>query len=432
MLRLIFILSIVVVGGFYALLSPFNGLLFYLWNAYFRPEAWLFWINLQVLHLSWIIGVYVVFRTLISLPNPRINSNTILLLLFFAQVVVGTLTSEHRDVSLGFLNDFSKVLLISYLMVVLVTDLSKFRLTLVVMALSLGFECAKEGWVSLFRAPGARNDNPISFLGDNNGVALGTMMLVPILTALGRTSTRRWEGFMYRFIAVGVFLRGLSTYSRGGFVAAAVLGLFFLARAEHRVRAAIGVLLVASLVFAVMPHSYWDRIQTISASDQNLDESAAGRLHFWKVATQMARSKPLTGVGLNSFSASYARYDPLTPFGEGRQTHSTWFGVLAELGVPGLVLFVANLVMAIGSCWRVAHDSGGDPAKRDARIYANALITSLVVFAIAGTFLSSQYSEMLWHFVGLSTALSFVAFSETAESYAVEPARPIRPYAVAR
>ena len=80
MLRLIFIGIIVVVGAFYALMSPFYGLLFYLWNAYFRPEEWIWWVDLRVLRLSWIIGVYVVFRTFLMAPNLRINSRTVLIL----------------------------------------------------------------------------------------------------------------------------------------------------------------------------------------------------------------------------------------------------------------------------------------------------------------------------------------------------------------
>jgi hypothetical protein len=94
---------------------------------------------------------------------------------------------------------------------------------------------------------------------------------------------------------------------------------------------------------------------------------------------------------------------------------------------------LANLFLAIGSCWGVARLARGDPQKRDLGIYGNALLTSLIVFAAAGSFLSSQYSEMLWHFVGLSTALSVVALSpaEAIAPVAAAP-RPAQPYAVAR
>src|SRR5262245_22665346 len=174
MLRMIFVLFIIGVGMFYSAFGAFYALLFYLWNAYFRPEEWTYGPYVGMMNLSFIIGTYLVIRTIFSLPNPKLGARTLLIILFAGQCVIGTVTSEHRDWSEGFLFEFAKVLLITYLMVVLLDDRRKFRMALLVIALSLGFECAKQGWVNLYRAPGARNDNRIAFLGDNNGVALGT------------------------------------------------------------------------------------------------------------------------------------------------------------------------------------------------------------------------------------------------------------------
>ena len=433
MLRILFISVIILVGVFYAFISPFYALLFYLWNAYFRPQEWIWWVDIASWHISLIIGVYVVFRTVFSLPNPQINLRTGLILLFLLQAVLCTVTSEHVDVSVNFLEDYAKVLLISYFIVILVTDRHKFRTTMIVIALSLGLECAKQGWVNLFLAPGAPNSNPIGFLGDNNGVALGTMMLVPLIAALARTTTYPWRRRAYWFIAIGVFMRGITTYSRGGFVAAAVLGIFVFARSDKKIRALVGVAVLAGLVAFVMPQQYWDRINTITPNEQNMDESAAGRVHFWRVATNMAKARPFTGVGLNGFEPSYLTYDPTSTFGEDRQTHSTWFGVLAELGLPGLVLFLANLSLAIGSNWRVAKLARSHPGLRDVSMYANAFFTSLIVFCVGGSFLSSQYSEMFWHFIGLSTALSIIAAKEVeAEVPAAVPARAPGRLAMAR
>jgi probable O-glycosylation ligase (exosortase A-associated) len=413
MLRAIFVIIIVVIGTFYAVMSPFYGLLFYLWHAYFRPEEWIWWLNLRQFHISLIIGVYVVFRTLFSAPDPKINSRTLLILLFLGQSVLCTITSEHPSTSFDFLQDFAKVLLISYFIVVLVTDRNRFRLTLLIIAMSLGFECAKQGWVALIVAPGAKNDNSIGFLGDNNGVAVGTMMLVPILGALAETATRRWERLGHRFMQVGVFLRGITTYSRGGFIAASVLALLVLLRSPKKFRAFLGIFAVVVLVVQVMPREYWDRVNSIGTTDEEeMDSSAAGRLHFWRVSLEMAKARPLNGVGLNAFELSYQQYNYDGRFPGQRAAHSTWFGVLGDLGLPGLALFVLNLASAVFSCWRVVRLSRGDPAKSDLRIYGNALITSLAVFMTAGTFLSSQYDEMVWHFFGLSTALYIIGTSE--------------------
>ncbi len=225
MLRTVFVGIIIIVGVFYAAQGPFYALLFYLWNAYFRPELWVWGGVLNSLHLSVTIAIYLVVTSLLSgrafVISPRIG----LLLAFFVQTLLSTLFSEHFAWSWTYWIDFAKIVLICYLIVVLVTDRDRFRLTMLVIAYSVGFECAKQAWVELLLNPGGQNNNVVAFLGDNNGVALGTMMLVPLFGALVRTATSRSEAFVHRFFLVGVFMRGITTYSRGGFVAAGVIGL---------------------------------------------------------------------------------------------------------------------------------------------------------------------------------------------------------------
>ena len=69
-LRLLFVLLIIVAGSFYASLGAFEGLLFYLWYAYFRPDYWTYGPLIMSLNLSLVIAVYVVLRAIILLPNP--------------------------------------------------------------------------------------------------------------------------------------------------------------------------------------------------------------------------------------------------------------------------------------------------------------------------------------------------------------------------
>lgn len=417
MLRNIFVFLIIAIGVFYAAQGPFYALLFYLWNAYFRPEQWVWGDTVGALNLSLIIGVYLAATALLSARFFRMTARTALLFAFFAQTFVSTLFSEHFDWSWTLWIEFAKVMLVSYLIVVIVNDRRRFRLMIFVVAYSLGFECAKQGWVQLLLNPGATNNNVIPFLGDNNGVALGTMMLVPIFGALARTAKRRPEAFVHWFLLIGVFMRGITTYSRGGFVSAGVLGMLTLYRSPHKIRVLIGIAVLAALVSSVMPQEFWDRMRTINAPTEEQDESAKGRLHFWEVAQVMAKAKPITGVGFNGFRPSYAAYDT-TPgdFGEDRSVHSVWFGLLSELGYPGLILFVGILVMGIWSCRQVVVIAKRDPSTSELGHYGHSLSTSLVVFAAGGTFLPAQYNEMLWHFIGMTIALHAIATEESASA----------------
>ncbi len=421
MLRLIFVFLIIACGSFASIFSPFYALLFYLWNAYFRPDDWTYGGLIASLNLSFVIGVYLVLATAFCRPRLRVSVRIALLALFFAVTLLSTIQSEHFYYSWSSWIEFSKVLIVSYVIVLLTNDRTRFRYVLLIIAMSLGFECAKQGWAQLYRAPGAPNNNPIPFLGDNNGVAVGAMMLVPILSALAQTATRRWEAFGHRFVLIGVFLRGITTYSRGGFLAAAVLGIFTLARSRKKVRAFLSAGVVAGIVLAVMPQQFWDKMNTMNVSESDLDDSAAGRLHFWLIAREMADAKPMTGVGFNAYNLSYEAYNHPTQYGEfhgARSVHSIWFGVLAELGYVGFVLYVALFGSSVWSLWSISRKVKRDPERQDVRIYANALLTSLVTFAVGGTFLPLQYNEMFWHFMALGITLTFLAQEQPSEATA--------------
>jgi len=165
-------------------------------------------------------------------------------------------------------------------------------------------------------------------------------------------------------------------------------------------------------------------MDTITVEEgEEREASSAGRLPFCQVAMDMARAKPFTGVGLNAFSESYQSYNADGTFGGVRAAHSNWFGVLGDLGFPGLLLFVANLGMAFWSCWRVTRLAKSRPELQTLRIYANALISTLAVYAVTGSFLSMHYNEMAWHMFGLATALHFIAVKENSDLAAAPAAR---------
>lgn len=164
-----------------------------------------------------------------------------------------------------------------------------------------------------------------------------------------------------------------------------------------------------------------------------MDTSSRSRVHFWRVAILMANEKPLTGVGYNGYNLSYNDYDfSYGVYGSARSVHSSWFGVLAELGYTGLVLFVANIVLALAACRRARRLAARDPAFQQVGHYAVAIEASLIVFIIGGSFVPSQYVEILWHFFGLSAAIYTLAqrreieLEEEALRARVAPA-PYRP-----
>jgi hypothetical protein len=82
-----------------------------------------------------------------------------------------------------------------------------------------------------------------------------------------------------------------------------------------------------------------------------------------------------------------------------------WFGILSELGIPAFCVYLLIIVCAIAGCQRVATRAKRGEVSTELGQFALAFQTSFCVLAVGGTFVPWQYREMLWHFVGLSTAL---------------------------
>jgi putative inorganic carbon (HCO3(-)) transporter len=421
MLRTTFVLLIIAMGLPMALRDSFGALLLYLFISYFRPDYWV-WNGgfMQSLNLSLLSGVYLLGRSLLSGTRLRFDLRSALLFLIVALSLMSTLTSVRDDYAFPFWINFAKTIIVSYLISVLVTNLVQFRTVVLVMCYSLCFEAAHQGWFGLVLNPGGRNDNPMVMLGDNNAVAVGMMMMVPLFIALARTADDWREKWLHYFMMVGVAYRGISTYSRGGFLAGAALLLIYIARSERRLRTAVAAVVVAGALLSVLPADFWTRMSTIPTSqemvedvaegNEETDASQRGRLHFWRVAIDMAVANPMFGVGLNAYSRLYNKYDSTNAlYGRNRSVHSLWFGILSELGIPSFLLFLLILTLAVGGCGGVARQARRGELPKDFLYFAIAVQTGLAALIVGGTFLPFQYTEILWHFVGLSMALRAVA-----------------------
>ena len=424
MLRTLFVSALLVVGWGFALKGPFEALLLYLWIAYFRPELWVWTDLFRELSLSYFAGIYLVGRSLFSAQSFKFDLRSWLLLAIFVQSGLSAFFSDFSEYSLGYWYDFAKSTIVTYLIAVLATDVRRIRLVILVMCLSLAFEGARQGWFHLLLNPTEPNSNQNPFLGDNNGTAVGMLMLVPMFLALARTSGGRLETWFHRFLLVGVLFRGLSTYSRGAFVAAGALAAAVVLRSPRVFRAAVGAILIGALTLSVLPDTFWDRMSTIVVDDgEEREASSANRLHFWAVALRMAQANPLLGVGHNAYNEAYDQYDfSGGRYGQGRSVHSLWFGLMAELGILGTMLVGFILLLAFWTCRRTRRLARQGLVNPDLQHFAVAVEGALVVASVGGAFVIFQYTEILWHAIGLSMALHNLTVRELAGETATQPA----------
>jgi O-antigen ligase len=145
----------------------------------------------------------------------------------------------------------------------------------------------------------------------------------------------------------------------------------------------------------------------------------------------MANDRPLVGYGHNAFEAVYDYYDVSQgAHGENRSVHSSWFGMLSELGYPGLLLFLLIFGRSLLVGQHVRRLARRRPDLRTLAIYATACEAQLVVYAVGASFLPLQYNELLWHVLAIGVAIRNIAdarMREGAPVPAIEPTEPRRP-----
>ena len=244
---------------------------------------------------------------------------------------------------------------------------------------------------------------------------LGSWLLSSALLALGLMAlARRQRDRVLLGGVVALLLTGMGlTLSRGTFVAAGVVGATAVLVMQGRRRGA-GLALVVGLAAIVtwLSSSSLARNRVLGGGDKT-----SGRTDLWTIAWQMVVQHPWRGVGLDNYvvrSSEYMRdVHPIsTTYLVVRtapdQVHNVYLQLLAEGGIPLLVLVLVFVLFCLRATLVVARrfDASGRP--REALFVYSVLLAQVSMLA-AALFLSSSVDKRLWLLLALGPALT-VAF----------------------
>jgi O-antigen ligase len=215
------------------------------------------------------------------------------------------------------------------------------------------------------------------------------------------------SGAVRLFAAAGLAILTLGfvwSGSRGGFIALfAVVGFVVLRFSAIPLRWRLSATaLVAVILLATASDQYWEQMGTITSDADYNHTSETGRLQIWSRGIDYMLQNPVLGVGPGNFQTAEGTLSPLAErqqFGIGvrwNAPHNSFVQVGAELGFPGIALYVA----VIASAFR---------ALRQSVALTPALTASLLGFVVGSFFLSLAYSEMLYTLVALSVGVQKVS-----------------------
>ncbi len=290
----------------------------------------------------------------------------------------------------------SKILLMTVVTVGIINTWQRFRLIVLTIACSFGFLAIKTLPVMILSDGASRVYGPAySMIADNNDFGLALNMALPFFFFLAKTEEKRRMKWLMAIFFVGTIPAIIFTYSRGALVGLVAVLLCMLLQARQRLLLIPLAGLVCLFALFVTPQAWRDRMKTMAPDA--LDASALSRINAWTYAWNMTKDYPIMGGGFDAFTPNlFRRYAPNAADVHG--PHSIYFGVMAEHGFTGLLLYLT----LVGSCFwtlqgiiRRARYYGD----LESGYYANILRFSLIGFLASGAFLGRAYFDFYFSLV---------------------------------
>lgn len=261
-------------------------------------------------------------------------------------------------------------------------------------------------------------------LGDPNDLAFALCMAAALsfYIVMAKRGVVRW----LHLVVLGVISGGVAaTLSRGAAVGVAFGALWGIMLGRVRPRYLISALVVAVITVSVIYSVDPQRIALAVEMKQAWGGvNVSDRFDRWRIALDMMTDNPVLGVGVGNYGVLYRAYGGTELLGNEsgdahNVTHNMYLEVGAEMGMLGLLVFLALLGIALwmalhlvasdrAASGGVLHDGSASETRSDrtlARLLSAGVSTALVTLCVAGLFLTEQYFAPLWIVIGLISGL---------------------------
>ena len=368
------------------LTRPHWGIYLWTWIGVMSPHrlCWGFAKNFQFAVVIGLVTLAAIF--LFGRENRRMPwaAPIVVLLVYNLWMLVTTVFSLVPDEAWIQWQKVAKIQLFIFLTVYVMQERERIIGLVWITALSIAFYGVKGALYTVAGGSGNVLGPSGGFIETNTTIALALTIAIPMLYYLITQSPQTWVRWGLWATMGLCAIAVLGTYSRGGLLSLAAMGAFMWLKSRHKVRVALLVVLVMPFGFSVMPERWFNRMDTIQTYEQ--DSSAMGRINAWHFAFNLAKDRPITGGGFQTFTRElFAKYapDPL----DFHDSHSIWFEALAEHGFVGLGLFILFWLVSWREGSKLIRLCRGRPEFAWARDLAAMMQVALIGYFSGGSFL---------------------------------------------
>ncbi|MGO4893903.1 putative O-glycosylation ligase, exosortase A system-associated [Flavobacterium sp. W21_SRS_FM6] len=389
---------------YYGLRAPVVGLCLWFWTSMYPMQNWLYGFGLDLrINLVFSLITIASYFFMKNKPEYRITGLFVLVVMFCLQSSLGLMFYSVYEFQWESFSNFAKGIVFFLFCTLLIRKKQHFEAVLAFLCLALCFYGFMEALKYISTGGGHKIIGIQGPLGDNNKVALGLNMSIPLMLYMAsEIKNIRIKQFFWTII-IGCIIAVLATASRGGLLALLFMGVYYWWTTGKKFSIIFVVIIVIAIVAPLLPDAWFERMDTIQSADS--DGSFLSRVTFWKINFLAALDHPFTGMGFNTtaiqsiWQAYVPDLDSLNFFFEtpvpeiGFVAHSIYFEVLGNQGLLGFVLFILMLLTAIRNINQML--THFEKIEWEYRLL-KAIKISLLTFCVGGAALNAAYFELLY------------------------------------
>ncbi|HEB55839.1 MAG TPA: putative O-glycosylation ligase, exosortase A system-associated [Gammaproteobacteria bacterium] len=386
------------------LMRPSIGVYLWSWLGYMNPHR-LSWGFAYSFPFVQVVAIVTLASMIFSKEPKKLPNSPLVVLwaLFVLWMCIATAVAIDPGHSVTELSRTLKIQVMILVTFLLINDREKLHTLAWVLALSIGFFGIKGGFFTIatggnFRVWGP----PGSFIEGNNELALALIIVMPLFRYLQLTSSNKWvrRGLVLAMLLCAASI--VASYSRGAFLAGGVMAFMFWLKSRHKFAIGVVGVMIVGAILMFLPQQWFDRMSTIENFEE--DRSAMGRINAWTFAFNLAKDRPLTGGGFDTFTPElFIKYAPdPTAF---HDAHSIYFEILAEQGFVGLGLFLMMWFATYKVAGNIVRQCKGRDDVTWARDLAAMLQVSMAGYAVGGAFLGLAYFDLPYHIMAMVAVL---------------------------
>jgi len=356
------------------------------------------------------------------------DSANIWLTLFLGVILLSSALAVYPAVSWAHWFDFIGWFIVYFLIINIVNTPQRFFIFLGIFLLAsfkLSFFGARTWALRGFTFTTWGLMGPSGHFQNSGELALQMLMFAPIsyfLVHFFRPTVSKFKYFVLILVPITAVFTVIGAGSRGAQLAMVFQAFRAMTKGKLSFKKLVLVAVVGIAAYALVPEQMLARFQ--SAGE---DQTSQQRLLYWKGGLEMIEEHPALGVGFYNFAPYFTEHYPQDLlFGAAQLPHNIFVQVGTDVGIIGLLIFLAILLRNFRVCMAVEKLApADDPFGRFARAVAAGLSVALWGFILAGQFVTVAYYPFLWINLAMSVALLNITRKQVAlrDQQAAVPAR---------